>query len=937
MATKKKKTATGKRKTSKQVKKNSYIQDTVLALLLILSAVLTFISFVSHMIDPVGTWIKAILLGLFGAGGYIFPFLAVYIAAVLIFKSGRPAFKFGVGMLFTTLFAAFFNVFAYNIPESVTEAGAFPKNFAALTADLFETGKNCTSGGVIGGWIELLFRSFASKVGSGIIIGAGMLIALVITTGVTFATLKKIFTLPSQDEIEVDKQSGKARPVSVSRDIKAIKKDLHKLARQTEKADRTGKFANDEDLILSTVKQDKNGEKQSSKAADSVLPNSVQTDSENGDIDSILNEISSSYRQNARKAEKIRKKKKIRQQVSDESGDLLLPFTAKKAVNSTIAPKSAEFIFPAVKTPGVKTVPAAAATPATSPDTVNATSFGIPVSADGKMQPELRNKTDKPQAETPVQQNLTQKEPEPRTEQENTDQIISSDILDRAVTHQKTAEQLNYVQTEIKPEYTLPPLSLLEYKPDANTDKQKEELIGTAAKLKDALLTFGVETTVLDAKRGPTVTRYELAPNAGVRINRITNLSDDIALHLAASAVRIEAPIPGKSAIGIEIPNKNPGMVYLKEIIASDEFKNAKSRISVALGKDISGAPVVIDLAKMPHLLIAGSTGSGKSVCINSILMSILYKASPDEVKLLLVDPKVVELKVYNSIPHLLIPVVTQANRAAGALQWAVQEMMQRYKLFAEKNVRDFAGYNKSLRPDEEKMPQVVIVTDELADLIMVAKSEVEDAICRLAQMARAAGMHLVVATQRPSADVITGLIKANIPSRISFAVSSQIDSRVILDTTGAEKLIGRGDMLYSPLGAIKPLRVQGCFVSDKEVEAVIDQVKLNGEAKYDESVLEKIKRIEAQSAGGGASSDGDGENSKEDPRLMEAIECVVDKGIASTSMLQRFLGLGYARAAKVIDQMEARGIVGPFQGSKPREVLMTKSQFEEWRARNEE
>ncbi|MBQ2720280.1 MAG: DNA translocase FtsK, partial [Clostridia bacterium] len=476
---------------------------------------------------------------------------------------------------------------------------------------------------------------------------------------------------------------------------------------------------------------------------------------------------------------------------------------------------------------------------------------------------------------------------------------------------------------------------LLSFVPDNNAALYRDELKQNAARLIETLSDFKINAKVLDAKRGPTVTRYELQPGTGVKTSKIANLSDDIALHLAAPAVRIEAPIPGKSAIGIEIPNRTTSVVYLKEIVGSEEFAVNKSKISVALGKSISGQPMVIDLAKMPHLLIAGATGSGKSVCINSILISLLYKATPDEVKLILVDPKVVELNVYNGIPHLLIPVVTDPSKAAGALSWAVGEMLQRYKMFADKNVRNFNGYNDSLVEGEKKLPQVVIVIDELADLMMTAKGDVEDSICRLAQMGRAAGIHLVIATQRPSADVITGLIKANVPSRIAFAVSSAINSHIILDASGAEKLVGKGDMLYSPLGEVKPIRVQGCFVSDQEVEKAVKAVKNGKENTYDDNIIKQIEQNAAmQKAGSKAGSDDDEE--VDDPKLDEAIQCVVEKGQASTTMLQKFVGLGYVRASKLIDVMEARGIVGPYQGSTPREVLITKAQWQEMKARKQ-
>ncbi len=521
------------------------------------------------------------------------------------------------------------------------------------------------------------------------------------------------------------------------------------------------------------------------------------------------------------------------------------------------------------------------------------------------------------------------------------------------ITKEEISEEAGRVATEIEKEeekilpYVYPPLSLLAYKNDENAARAKAEMNQTAENLMQALHNFSVDATYLAAVRGPTVTRYELQPNAGVKISKIVNLTDDIALHLAASGVRIEAPIPGRSAIGIEIPNKVASMVYLKETISSDAFRGHKSNIAVALGKDISGQNICIDLAKMPHLLIAGSTGSGKSVCINTILMSILYKSSPEQVKLILVDPKVVELSVYNGIPHLLVPVVTEAKKAAGALQWAVTEMMQRYQLFAEKNVRNFQGYNEKITGDEKPLPQIVIIIDELADLMMVAPGEVEDAICRLAQMARAAGMHLVIATQRPSADVLTGLIKANVPSRIAFAVSSGIDSRIILDQTGAEKLIGRGDMLYNPLGCPKPMRIQGCFVSDQEIENVVSYIKEHtgeGNSEEQSKILDAIEKNAAQAAVkgnkkgitgsmGGTDPDGDFVDDGDDVLLPRAVELVMKAGMASTSGLQRSLGVGHSRAGRLMDQMEKKGYIGPYQGSKPRDVIITPDQWNELRA----
>lgn len=474
-------------------------------------------------------------------------------------------------------------------------------------------------------------------------------------------------------------------------------------------------------------------------------------------------------------------------------------------------------------------------------------------------------------------------------------------------------------------QYKFPSTELLKMDIDSggNTKAYRNQVIEGAKKLEETLISFGVSAKVINVTRGPTVTRYELQPSAGVKVSRIVNLADDISLNLAASGVRIEAPIPGKAAIGIEVPNKEVNMVLLREIIESTEFNQHSTKLAFALGKDISGESIVADIAKMPHLLIAGATGSGKSVCINSLIISLLYKATPDEVKLLMIDPKVVELGVYNGIPHLMIPVVTEPKKAAGALNWAVQEMVNRYKSFAEKGVRDLKGYNElSIKDSEIKiLPQIVIIIDELADLMMVAPNDVEDAICRLAQMARAAGMHLVIATQRPSVDVITGVIKANIPSRISFAVSSQIDSRTILDMAGAEKLLGRGDMLFHPVGKPKPIRLQGANITDAEVEKVVEFVKSFGSADYDDNILEEINNND---------SPVESNNGDNDELLPKAIELVVDTGQASVSLIQRKFKVGYARAARIVDQMEARGIVGGFEGSKPRQILITRQQWQE-------
>ena len=483
-----------------------------------------------------------------------------------------------------------------------------------------------------------------------------------------------------------------------------------------------------------------------------------------------------------------------------------------------------------------------------------------------------------------------------------------------------------------KPIYCFPPIDLLKPSGKGASDGTAEMRENTR-RLNETLASFKIEAHIINVTRGPSVTRSEVELEKGVRLNKLTTVADDIALSLGASGVRIAA-VPGKiSVVGIEVPNRAVTMVSLREVIDSPEFNKAKSKSSFAVGKDIGGSCIVGNIAKLPHMLIAGTTGSGKSVCMNSIIISLLYKASPDDVKLIMVDPKMVELGIYNGIPHLLIPVVTDPKKAAGSLQWAVTEMMRRYKAMSDAGVRDLESYNSIVESEEEgtKLPQVVVIIDELADLMLVAAKEVEESICRIAQMGRAAGIHLIIATQRPSADVITGLMKANIPSRIAFSVASAMESRIILDTQGAEKLVGRGDMLFAPIGSGKPLRVQGCFVSDPEVEAVASYVKENYITSYDQTVMEEIERKAVQT--GNRSSAADPEPNAEeldgDEMLPAAVDVILETGQASVSMLQRRLKLGYARAARIVDEMEEKGIVGPFQGSKPRAILITKEQWE--------
>lgn len=526
-------------------------------------------------------------------------------------------------------------------------------------------------------------------------------------------------------------------------------------------------------------------------------------------------------------------------------------------------------------------------------------------------------------------------EKESRQEQEEVPlKVAASEKVEREKTQEraKPEQTIQAIQEELKVNqsiapYSFPPLELLK-EPVVSEENEEEQIGNNVKKLEETLQSFGVSAKVINVSKGPTVTRYEIQPAQGVKVSRIVNLSDDIALNLAAAGIRMEAPIPGKSAIGIEVPNREAGSVVLREVLGSAEFQKSPNKLSFGLGKDITGKAVITDIAKMPHLLIAGATGSGKSVCINTLICSLLYKAKPEEVKLVMIDPKVVELSVYNGIPHLLIPVVTDPKKAAGALGWAVQEMNDRYKLFAAAGVRDLKGYNKAVEEKGETppLPQIVIIIDELADLMMVASNEVEDAICRLAQMARAAGLHLIIATQRPSVDVITGLIKANVPSRIAFNVSSGTDSRTILDMNGAEKLLGKGDMLFYPMGYPKPVRIQGAFISDREVENIVEYLKNQQQSQYNQKIMNHLNKSE-ESGGNEVKDD-------LDEFFAEALELVVDKEKASASMLQRYFRIGFNRAARILDQLTEAGYVGEEQGSKPREVLLTRRGLAELKAK---
>ena len=612
-------------------------------------------------------------------------------------------------------------------------------------------------------------------------------------------------------------------------------------------------------------------------------------------------------------------KKKMSSRASDfmsQIDDMESPVAAAK--NAVTDKTDAELIIPQpIRAEAPETLPVAAAA---------AASEAIP--------PEMPAfERDEPIPEAPVLEEkiVPTPSPVPASEPSAKEKVTAKDAEESAA---QVAAEIAQAETKVQPVYCFPPIDLLKNAPGGAVDGTME-MRENSRRLNETLASFKIEAHIINVTRGPSVTRYEVELDKGVRLNKLTTVADDIALSLGASGVRI-APVTGKiSVVGIEVPNRSVTTVSLREVIDSAEFGRAKSKSSFAVGKDIGGSCIVGNIAKLPHMLIAGTTGSGKSVCMNSIIISLLYKAGPEDVKLIMVDPKMVELGIYNGIPHLLIPVVTDPKKAAGSLQWAVTEMMRRYKAMSDAGVRDLESYNSIVEAEQEgqKLPQVVVIIDELADLMLVAAKEVEESICRIAQMGRAAGIHLIIATQRPSADVITGLMKANIPSRIAFAVASAMESRIILDTQGAEKLVGKGDMLFAPIGAGKPLRVQGCFVSDSEVEAVASYVKNNYATSYDQQVLEEIEKKAAQTgskqaAAAAADPEPNAEELDGDELLPAAVDVILETGQASVSMLQRRLKLGYARAARIVDEMEEKGIVGPFQGSKPRAILITKEQW---------
>ena len=779
--------------------------------------------------------------GLTGSGIFVLPFSLLAAFLILLFHDGRPVrlrvscalgVALGVGIL-GHLFAA----------TAEIEWG-FP-----MVVELWKTGVEHTSGGVIAGFLAMLLRDCVSLAGATVLTVILMVVALLFTFRLTIPGLFRAYRERPRPEYEPP-QREHADPAKVLVD--------HVAARQIQKTERRRSAIADFDIPVD----------------EPVLPPpQKETAKKKKKADKFL--------------ESLERLEELDQPVQTQ-----IPDTAPVVETPLVVPKA--------KTPGPEPIPA----PEPPPVSPQKAKFDAAAAA-------------LPDLTLPDDPTRKAKKDETRLEAAK----IASEIA----------------QAEEQPAvYAFPPVRLLQEASGAAVDGT-EEMQLNAQRLSDTLVSFGIDAHIINVIRGPSVTRYELELDRGVKLSKLTNLADDIALALGATGVRISA-IPDKiSIVGIEVPNKLVSTVHIRDVIDSVEFHKSKSRISFAVGKDIGGNCIIGDIAKLPHLLIAGTTGSGKSVCMNSLIISLLFKAKPEEVRLIMVDPKMVELGIYNGIPHLLIPVVTDPKKAAGALQWAVTEMMKRYRMMADAGVRDLDSYNKTCATveDRQPLPQIVVVIDELADLMLVAAKEVEEAICRVAQMGRASGIHLVIATQRPSADVITGLMKANIPSRIAFAVASAMESRIILDTAGAEKLVGKGDMLYAPLGQGKPRRVQGCFITDDEVQSVVEFIKGNAAADYDDAVMQEIDQKAKESgnksgSGGASAASLDEGDSEGDELLPAAVDVILETGQASVSMLQRRLKLGYARAARIVDEMEEKGIVGPFEGSKPRQLLITKEQWQQ-------
>ena len=829
----------------------------------------------------------SVFRGLIGAGFYILPYSFVMSFLILILHDGRPV---ALRVTCTFLTAALVG----SLVQLVGGSFDAPEGWEVVTA-LWDGGISGTAGGVLSGGLASLLAALISRIGAVIVVIVGMLLSLITSLNMTVASIvTAIKNRPRAEYAEPQREHKDTAQAIV--DTVATHHIEHVQRAEQRRASRMSEF----DLPVDDPPLPEETPKKSAKRSAPMRPDVF---------------VENSRRQAKPSAAPAQE---------PEAAEAPAAAQAEPGVHTDYKSQFDALIADQPEPPAKMAEPEPEEEPAPIPNV-------IPMTQPRQMPPLIIDHFDAPKSEP--QPAPAPEEPLPPLQvPEQPEKLKKADVQLEAA---QIAQQITQ-QEPAKPEYQFPPVDLLKAGSGQAHDGT-EEMRQNAERLSDTLQSFGIEAHIINVTRGPSVTRYELELQRGVKLSKVTNLADDIALALGASGVRIAA-IPDKiSVVGIEVPNRIVSVVMAREVIDSPEFAKHKSKVSFAVGKDIGGNRIIGDIGKLPHLLIAGTTGSGKSVCMNSLIISLLYKAKPEEVKLIMIDPKMVELGIYNGIPHLLIPVVTDPKKAAGSLQWAVTEMMRRYRMMADAGVRDLESYNKQARmsaDDElEPMPQIVVVIDELADLMLVAAKEVEESICRIAQMGRASGIHLVIATQRPSADVITGLMKANIPSRIAFAVASAMESRIILDTAGAEKLVGKGDMLYAPLGQGKPKRVQGCFITDNEVQDVVTFIKDSSEAEYSDSVMAEIDKKAAESGKSGSGSSGstaaETENSDGDEMLPAAVDVILETGQASVSMLQRRLKLGYARAARIMDEMEERGLVGPFEGSKPRQLLITREQWQ--------
>lgn len=922
---------------------DSILDEVILIVIIVISAVV-FISQITSKMGVVGQVIGGLFQGLLGISGVLLPVLVIIYCIWMLMSEERkwPLVRaFGGALFLLTVASAAYLFHPLNVSGDL--------GFAKKAMELFDSG-SLTNGGLIGGLFGGGLFGLLDALGSVIVLLAMLVISIILATGRSFfgamGTLadhqkvrrqvrnekikNKADRIRQEEKMEaarLEKQEAKRRRVMNKEDFNI---ELHEVE--------ATEHPEVKETVFRQKKQDYSVKKRE-PIYDFVKENEMPMEEPKRDFNVVfggklqVDELEQGTQMPPKSTERFKVVEPLKEVAKKQEP---VEMTEEEAVYEKIFGEDNTAENMAEETPeeawDMESQAAALAAEAMrAAEEKTDFHFADLEDAEETVSPEM----DMPEVEEPMAEEMPVEEVQPVAEEMPADvpapEPVKTETTTSPEAQKETAQQpAAHAEPAEKP-YVFPPISLLGRDPGNSSGSGILEQQKNGRKLEMTLKSFGVEARVINVSAGPTVTRYEVSPSQGVKVSKIVNLADDIALNLAASGIRIEAPIPGKAAVGIEVPNKETKSVYLRTVLESDAFRKHPSKLAFALGEDITGNPIVTDIAKMPHLLIAGATGSGKSVCINTLITSILYKADPKEVKLLLVDPKVVELSVYNGIPHLLIPVVTDPKKASAALNWAVREMLERYNDFAACGVRDIKGFNamkEEKGEPEAKMPQIVIIIDELADLMMAAPGEVEDSICRLAQMARAAGMHLIIATQRPSVDVITGVIKANIPSRLAFAVSSGIDSRTILDMVGAEKLLGKGDMLFYPSGQAKPSRIQGAFVTDKEVEQIVDFLRKSSRPGYTQEMVDQITAVAKTSSG---------PSEETDEFFEQAVDLILEKEKASVSMLQRQFRIGYNRAARLMDELERRGLVGPEEGSKPRKVLITRAQWEEMQSPTEE